>query len=219
MRDEKSGEDDKDASADAAFPRFAWGYAGEELVLTQEGAADIGACIIDPKEHKHREGNRPHKVNTRGVRLEGQDVQQREGQGDIELTHHRVGPVVDGVFLFQIELCHHQIDQRNQVWYEDGGRRDATAETCHCQEEVHACYRGNHLIDGYAVTIVHKARKLPDGHARYKSKQQDHGFRAQETTHNSGYEKHRCYCSDDEILHNFVERGKWKEERDYSSTS
>ena len=142
-------------------------------------------------------------MNAFGIRLEGEDVQQRERHGNIELPHHGIGPVVDRVFLLQIEFGHHQVDECDQIGDEDRRWCHATAETSHRQEEIDTCDGGDHLIDSDTLTVVHQTGELPDGQACDKGEQQDHRLRAKETTHDCGYEEHRCYRSNNEILHVF----------------
>ena len=55
-------------------------------MLAQQRTADIGTCIVDPEEDEHAEWQ--HGVVDHFVlwcQMEGERIEQREGQGDVEL--------------------------------------------------------------------------------------------------------------------------------------
>lgn len=88
----------KDESADGPLPALARADAREQLVPAKERAAAIGSGVIGPKEHEDAEGSEVG-VDDAGWRdTEGQYADKRQRQGDIQLAHHGVGPVVHRVW-------------------------------------------------------------------------------------------------------------------------
>ena len=133
----------------------------------QQGTADIGAGIVDPQEHEHGEGHMPGIGDVAASGLEGQDVDHREGQGDVELAHHRIGPVVDGVGLLQVEFGHHQVDEGDEVGDEHGCWREAAVVARHGEEEIDTSHGADHAVDGHVLAVIDQACELPDGESRH----------------------------------------------------
>ena len=117
------------------------------------------------------------------------------------MTHHRIGPIVDGVVVYQIELCNQQIDDADEIRDEDAGGRESTVVTCHREEEIDTCHGTDHPVDGDMFLFIDQTGKLPDGQSCYQGKQQDHSLCTEETGDNRCYKQHACNGSDDKILH------------------
>ena len=203
--DDGCGYEHEEAAADAAFPALARRNAGEQLVLAQQRTAAVGAGVAHPKEDEDGEGQ-PGVERGRefsGV-VEGQHVDAREGQGDVHLREHGVGPVVDGILLFQIEFRDEEIDEREQVRDEYGrALGDAAAVAGHGNEEINAGHGGDEAVDGDGRhMLVDESGELPDGQSGDKCEQEDHGGGLHETNHDGSNKEDACDGSYDEILHN-----------------
>ena len=82
-----SHDDDEDATAYASFPTLARTDAREELVLAKQRTAAIGTRVIGPEEDEHAQ-RQEHIVMYLTIHcrnLESQDVDEREGEGDVHL--------------------------------------------------------------------------------------------------------------------------------------
>ena len=99
---QRRGSQHEDATTDAALPTLSRTNARKEFVLAEERTAAICAGVVDPQEDKHAQGQGLYIHDAIGGGTERKHIEQREGQDDIHLAHHRVGPIVDGIFLLGI---------------------------------------------------------------------------------------------------------------------
>ena len=67
--------------------------------------------------------------------------------------------------MFQIELCHHQVDEGDEIRDEDAGSRDTAVVSGHREKEIDAGHGADHSVDCDVVTVVDKSGELPDGEA------------------------------------------------------
>ena len=95
------------AATDAADPRLLGRDALEEFggeTLAQEATHAIGARIVGPEEDEEGEGVLPRVVPLvgHGIVGEGQQIEQGEGQGHIEVGGKGVGPTLQRVVVLQV---------------------------------------------------------------------------------------------------------------------
>ena len=95
------------AATDAANPRLLGRDALEEFggeTLTQEATHAIGSRIVGPEEDEEGEGVLPGVVPLvgHGIVGEGQQIEQGEGQGHIEVGGKGVGPTLQRVVVLQV---------------------------------------------------------------------------------------------------------------------
>ena len=74
--------------------------------------------------------------------MEGQYIEQGEGQCHIELAHHAVGPVGQGIGLLKVELADKDIDQQGGVGQKDVRPRLVGAEAPEGQHQESAPQSG-----------------------------------------------------------------------------
>ena len=97
----------EDAATYAADPRLLGRDALEEFggeTLTEEATHAIGARIVGPEEDEEGEGVLPRVVPLvgHGIVGEGQQIEQGEGQGHIEVGGKGVGPTLQRVVVLQV---------------------------------------------------------------------------------------------------------------------
>ena len=97
----------KQAATDAADPRLLGRDALEEFggeTLAQEATHAIGSRIVGPEEDEEGEGVLPRVVPLvgHGIVGEGQQIEQGEGQGHIEVGGKGVGPTLQRVVVLQV---------------------------------------------------------------------------------------------------------------------
>ena len=118
----------KQAATDTAFPSLSRRYAREKLVTAKERTGTVGSGVVDPEENKQHERNHHVVVHqTVALYIESQNVDHRQGQGDVHLGEHRVGPVVNGILILEIQLTDEEIDHREQIGHEDNKIRHDSA--------------------------------------------------------------------------------------------
>ena len=179
---------------------------GEQLMTTYQRTHAVGTRVVDPKEDEHAQREQCiecHKALAGGV--ECQHVEQREGQCDIELRQHGIGPVLYGVGLLQIELGHQEVDDGHQIRDEHHRFGDAcihiAAIVCHGKEEVDSRHSRDEAVDVDVFTRIDQSGKLPNRQTRDDAKQQHHGLWAQKTGDNGCHENDACDCSDNKVFH------------------
>ena len=159
-------------STDTALPSLTRGDAGKEFVAAQQGAEAVGSGVAGPEEDKDGEGEYPPESDLLGmgwVSHKGQCRYECKGQCHVHLTEHRIGPVVEGTFTFQVELGDEKIDYADEVGDEDGRCRCPSAAVAEKgQEEVGTGYGGYHGIDIYVAAVVDERAKLADAECRDK---------------------------------------------------
>lgn len=172
-------------------------------MATQQRTHAVGSGVVHPEEDEDAKRQDAVEVDAAvGRCLEGEHVDAGEGQGDVHLREHGVGPVVDGVWLLQVELADEEIDHGEQIGNEHsrGGQPGAVAS--HGQEEVGACHGGDEAVDADVFAVVDEGGKLPDGHRGDEGEQKDHGHRVDaEACHHDGNEDDAADGTCDEVLH------------------
>ena len=123
-------------------------------MTAKQRATDVGTGIVDPQEHEYRQRHQVGVLNIVAVAAERQHIEQRERQGDIQLRHHGVRPVVHGVLGLQVKLGHHQVDDADEVGYEYRGRRQPAVVARHRQKQVDTADGRNKAVDADELARV-----------------------------------------------------------------
>ena len=74
-----------------------------------------------------------------------------------------IAQVVYGIFAFGIQFRYEKIDDRDEIWYEYGGRGDAAAEASHGKIQVNSGHGAYEAVGVHTVAHVDKSGEFPYG--------------------------------------------------------
>ena len=145
-------------------------------------------------------------MSRRWVGLERQYVDGREWQGDVHLSEHRVSPVLNGIFLLQIEFADEQVNYCQQVGNERCRGHEVGAIACESKEQIDACRRGNEAIDIRVLDVlIDQTGVFPERESRDEGEEQNHRIAAKtDAHHHHGHKQNAGYRSNYKILHNDI---------------
>ena len=194
----------ENATTYAAYPRLLGRDALEEFggeTLAQEATHAIGARIVGPEEDEEGEGVLPRVIPLvgHGIVGEGQQIEQAEGQGHIEVGGKGVGPTLERVVVAEIEFADEQEEHGDEQGRE-GDQRMAAAEgrarVGEDEEEIDATGGVDQPIDVCSRLLIDNGGELPNGEARDGGEEEDEGEGAGDDAadHNDD-EECACYAA------------------------
>ena len=109
----KAGKDGKYGATNRTFPRLLGRDAFEQAMLAKQHSCTVSGCIVYPIEDEYGEGQDIYILGYGyfHVVLESLHVKQGKRKTYIQLAHHGIGPIVDGVLLLQVQLADQQVYQ------------------------------------------------------------------------------------------------------------
>lgn len=191
------------------FGRDAFKQAGGKTAAEQ-AAAEIGSGVARPKEDEHAQRQHPRigEAVGKGIVAVGQEEDEREGEGDVELRGKGKSPVFQGIAFAAIEFADEEIENGTDEREEKliGGRDGATLPKS--EDERKGTGDRDELIDRCADVAVDQVGKLPNGKCGDGGNEQDKGFvAAQHTAHEDGNVKHPREGADEHIVHEKEKNG------------
>ena len=175
---------------------------------SQQRAYAIGSGVVDPKENEDGEGQQGvERYYTIVGGGKSQHIQHREGKGYVHLRQHSIGPVLNGVWMFQVKLGNQQVENGNQIGDEDH-RLGCTAikvatEIGHGKEEIDAGHGGDETVDIHILPFIDQSCKFPDGQSGDNAEQEYHSFRSEKRSHDGCHENDTCDGTHNKVLHIF----------------
>ena len=126
-------------------------------MLAEKRTAAIGTGIIGPEENENTQ-RQQHVVMYLAIEswcLETQYIDHWERQGDVQLREHSVSPIVDGIFVACVQLADEEIEDGEQIRYENHEiAHNAHAETSYGKEEVNTRHGADETVYRNILLLV-----------------------------------------------------------------